>query len=40
MNRATVVQMDTYRPAPAGFYARPEPKRPEPLAANPFRALL
>ncbi|MEU1826362.1 DUF3987 domain-containing protein [Streptomyces abikoensis] len=40
-NRATVVQLDAYRsalvqaPKPA-----PEPKRSEPLADNPFRALL
>ncbi|MGW7088839.1 DUF3987 domain-containing protein [Streptomyces sp. NPDC054871] len=41
-NRATVVQMDAYRPAPAqDLEPAPEPKRPEPLAdANPFRALL
>ncbi|MGV4923383.1 DUF3987 domain-containing protein [Streptomyces sp. BHT-5-2] len=38
-NRATVVQMDAYRPAPK---QAPEPvKRPEPLAStNPFMALL
>lgn len=41
VNRATAVQMATYRtattqaPEPA-----PEPKRPEPLAGNPSRALL
>ncbi|MEU6477185.1 hypothetical protein ABZ858_09885 [Streptomyces sp. NPDC047017] len=40
-NRATVVQMDAYRPAPAQApAAAPEPKRAEPLAATPFRALL
>lgn len=40
-NRATVVQMDAYRSAPAQApKPAPEPKRPEPLAANPLRALL
>jgi hypothetical protein len=41
-NRATVVRLDAYRPAPAQDPDRtPEPKRPEPLAdSNPFRALL
>lgn len=40
-NRATVVQMDAYRSAPAPVPTpAPEPKRSEPLAANPFRALL
>ncbi|MFJ3706872.1 DUF3987 domain-containing protein [Streptomyces sp. NPDC090053] len=38
-NRATVVQMDAYRPAHA-LTPAPKPKHPEPLAANPFRALL
>ncbi|MCX4680174.1 YfjI family protein [Streptomyces sp. NBC_01433] len=40
-NRATVVQMDAYRPAPAQAPEREPVKRPEPLAdPNPFRALL
>ncbi|WP_328317813.1 hypothetical protein [Streptomyces sp. NBC_00388] len=36
-NRSTVVQLDSYRSAPAHA---PESKRSEPLAANPFRVLL
>ncbi|MGA4849272.1 hypothetical protein ACOBQB_24550 [Streptomyces sp. G5(2025)] len=40
-NRATVVQMDAYRPTPRQApEPAPEPKRPGPLDANPFRALL
>lgn len=40
-NRATVVRMDTYRSTPKQApEPTPEPKRPEPLDANPFRALL
>ena len=41
-NRASVVRLDAYRPAPNQAPERaPEPKRPEPLAdLNPFRALL
>ncbi|WAL94537.1 DUF3987 domain-containing protein [Streptomyces sp. Je 1-369] len=40
-NRATVVQMDAYRPTPRQApEPTPEPKRLEPLDANPFRALL
>lgn len=40
-SRATDVQMDAYRPAAKGApKPAPEPKRPEPLDANPFLALL
>ncbi|MFF4606159.1 DUF3987 domain-containing protein [Streptomyces sp. NPDC001339] len=40
-NRATVVRMDAYRPTPTQApEPAPEPKRPEPLVDNPFRALL
>ncbi|MBB5103135.1 DUF3987 domain-containing protein [Streptomyces spectabilis] len=40
-NRATVVRMDAYRSTPRQApEPAPEPKRPEPLDANPFRALL
>jgi hypothetical protein len=39
--RPTVVRLDTYRPEPKQApEPAPEPKRPEPLEENPFRALL
>ncbi|MCI3934055.1 hypothetical protein [Streptomyces sp. AN091965] len=40
-NRATIVRMDAYRSTPKQApEPTPEPNRPEPLDANPFRALL